>query len=110
MAREWQLRADQFLLPKEGAQEAECEDAVGVNLAAHRFAVADGATEAFDARNWARRLAEGWVATEPPALSRETFGAWVAEQGVALHDSWQGRTLPWYAEEKARRGSFAAFV
>ena len=110
MVRAWQLRAERFLLPKEGAQEAECEDAIGVNLAAGRFAVADGATEAFDARSWARALAQGWVACEPPALSRESFGAWVVGQGTQLHDSWQGRALPWYAEEKARRGSFAAFV
>ena len=106
----WQLQVNHFVLPKEGAAVAECEDAIGVNAAAGRFAVADGATEAFDARSWAQRLAEGWVACEPPVLTRETFGAWVAGQGTALHDTWQGRTLPWYAEEKARRGSFAAFV
>jgi hypothetical protein len=105
-----QFQVGQFLLPKEGAEASECEDAIGVNLAAGRFAVADGATEAFDARSWAQHLAEGWVTTEPPALTREAFGAWVAGQGSVLHESWQGRTLPWYAEEKARRGSFAAFV
>jgi len=110
MIRGWQLQVGQFLLPKAGAEASECEDAIGVNAAAGRFAVADGATEAFDARSWAQQLAAGWVAAEPPLLSREAFGAWVAEQGTALHDSWQGRVLPWYAEEKARRGSFAAFV
>ena len=104
------LQVNQFLLPKEGAQASECEDAIGVNAAAGRFAVADGATEAFDARSWAQQLAHGWVATEPPLLTRAAFGAWVAEQGSALHDAWQGRVLSWYAEEKARRGSFAAFV
>jgi hypothetical protein len=104
------LQVNQFLLPKDGAQASECEDAIGVNAAAGRFAVADGATEAFDARSWAKQLAEGWVATEPPLLTREAFGLWIAEQGTALHESWQGRILPWYAEEKARRGSFAAFV
>ena len=88
----------------------ECEDAIGINRAAGRFAVADGATEAFDARSWARLLAEGWVVSEPPALTPEAFGAWVAGQGTALHGAWEGRTLSWYAEEKARRGSFAAFV
>lgn len=105
-----QLKIQQCLLPKAGAQSAECEDAIGVNLAAARCAVADGATEAFDARNWAQLLADGWVASESPVLTRESFGVWVAEQGIVLHESWQGRTLSWYAEEKARRGSFAAFV
>jgi hypothetical protein len=104
------LRVSQLVLPKDGAAAGECEDAVGVNRAGARFAVADGATEAFDASSWARRLAQGWVAAEPPVLTREAFGAWVAEQGAALHATWQGRQLPWYAEEKMRRGSFAAFV
>src|SRR5947209_20302168 len=104
------LQVNQFLLPKEGAQASECEDAIGVNAAAGRFAVADGATEAFDARSWAQQLAHGWVAAEPPLLTRAAFGAWVTEEGTALHGSWQGRALPWYAEEKARRGSVAAFV
>jgi hypothetical protein len=110
MSHVWQLRAAQFLLPKDGAAAAECEDAIGVNLAAGRFAVADGATEAFDARSWAQRLAEGWVATAAPVLTTEAFNSWVAEQGSALHEAWAGRALSWYAEEKAQRGSFAAFV
>lgn len=110
MAERWRLRVSHLVLPKDGAAAAECEDAVGVNTAAGRFAVADGATEAFDASSWARLLAEGWVAAEPPVLTREAFGAWVAAQGAALHATWEGRQLPWYAEEKMRRGSFAAFV
>src|SRR2546421_6511490 len=96
------LQVNQFLLPKEGAQAAECEDAIGVNVAAGRFAVADGATEAFDARSWAQQLAHGWVVVEPPLLTRAAFGAWVAEQGTALHGSWQGGALALYAGEKAR--------
>lgn len=106
----WQLDVQQLLLPKSGAELSECEDAIGVNLEALRFAVADGATEAFDARNWAERLAARWVLDEPPALSVETFKAWVATQGEWLQANWQGRELSWYAEEKARKGSFAAFV
>ncbi len=105
-----QLQLQQFLLPKDGARAEECEDAIGVNLAAGRVAVADGATEAFDARSWAHLLAAGWVQLEPAALTRQAFSAWVTEQGSALHESWAGRTLSWYAEAKARRGSFAAFV
>src|SRR5213595_4216875 len=72
------LQVQQFLLPKDGAEASECEDAIGVNMAAGRFAVADGATEAFDARSWAQLLAEGWVACEPATLTTEAFGAWVA--------------------------------
>lgn len=104
------LDVQQFLLPKSGAELSECEDAIGINPDALRFVVADGATEAFDSRNWARRLAERWALDEPPALSAETFQAWAVAQGEALHSSWKGRQLSWYAEEKARSGSFAAFV
>ena len=74
-----------------------------------RFAVADGATEAFDARNWAERLAQHWVEHDS-ALTVEDFRQWVAGEGRELHDSWNGLTLSWYSEEKARDGSFAAFA
>ena len=40
----------------------------------------------------------------------EEFREWVAAEGRELHDSWNGLTLSWYSEEKARNGSFAAFV
>ncbi|HEX8493940.1 MAG TPA: hypothetical protein VF658_13930 [Pyrinomonadaceae bacterium] len=109
-SHDWRLDVQQFLLPKSGAELSECEDAIGINTDTLRFVVADGATEAFDSRSWARRLAERWALDEPPALSIETFQAWVVAQGLALHSSWNGRQLSWYAEEKARNGSFAAFV
>lgn len=104
------LRATHFLMPKEGAGAEECEDAVGVNVSVRRFAVADGATEAFDAGRWARALAAGWVERETAALSVEELKVWVAEEGKRFAEGWAGRELPWYAEEKARAGSFAAFV
>lgn len=97
-------------MPKEGAGIEECEDAVGVNVAALRFALADGATEAFDAGSWARALAAGWVEREVAPLSVEELRAWVTEAGSRLQEGWAGRELPWYAEEKARAGSFATFV
>ncbi|MGH9941969.1 MAG: hypothetical protein ACRD9R_06375 [Pyrinomonadaceae bacterium] len=104
------LRSWTFVLPKEGSTPAECEDAVGVDEAGRKFALADGATEAFDAGHWARRLTEAWVESEPAPLAAEEFRAWAAAQGEWLRDYWRGRRLPWYGEEKARGGSFAAFV
>ena len=56
-----QVIARRFVLPKEGSGAEECEDAVAQSADSRRFAVADGATEAFDARRWAVRLAEAWV-------------------------------------------------
>jgi hypothetical protein len=114
-ARSPHVRVSEFLMPKEDMSLEECEDAVGVSLSALRFAVADGATEAFDSRSWARSLAEGWAggdvngkASAPVGV--EEFGRWVVSVGARLHESWEGRELPWYAEEKARGGSYAAFV
>ena len=106
----WQFQTKQFLLPKSGHALSECEDAIGINAATRRFAVADGATEAFDSQTWARSLAHDWVELEPTEQTREEFRAWVAKRGQSLHDSWNGLRLSWYAEEKARTGSFAAFV
>lgn len=104
------IRVSHFLMPKKGASLDECEDAVGLNVEGGRFAVADGATEAFDAGSWARALAGGWVGAGAAPLGVEEFKAWVTEEGKRQRESWSGRELPWYAEEKARAGSFAAFV
>ena len=105
----WELCTRHIVLPKSGFALSECEDVIGADEQNCRFAVADGATEAFDARNWAERLAHNWVSSDS-ALTPETFNDWVAAEGLALHSSWNQLTLPWYAEEKARNGSFAAFV
>ncbi|HEU4509556.1 MAG TPA: hypothetical protein VFR78_15030 [Pyrinomonadaceae bacterium] len=105
----WDLHVRQFLLPKLDHDASECEDAVAANVESCRFAVADGATEAFDARNWAGRLATRWVESES-ALTVEDFREWVTHEGRELHNSWNGLSLSWYSEEKARTGSFAAFV
>jgi hypothetical protein len=105
----WDLQLRQLLLPKLDHDASECEDAIAVDTQTARFAVADGATEAFHARQWARNLAEHWVRNES-TLTLEEFRKWVADEGRELHDSWNGLTLSWYSEEKARAGSFAAFV
>ena len=105
----WEVRTQQVLLPKSGFAASECEDSIGSDEQNGRFAVADGATEAFDARNWAQRLANHWVRGNT-AFTPAAFGDWVAREGLELHSCWKQLTLPWYAEEKARKGSFAAFV
>ena len=105
----WDLQLRQLLLPKLDHEASECEDAIAIDTQTCRFAVADGATEAFDARNWAERLAQHWVQRKS-TLTLEEFREWVAAEGRELHDSWNGLTLSWYSEEKARKGSFAALV
>lgn len=105
----WDLQLRQLLLPKLDQLTSECEDAIAIDTQAARFAISDGATEAFDARNWAQRLAQHWVQRKS-TLTIEEFREWVAAEGRELHDSWNGLTLSWYSEEKARTGSFAALV
>jgi hypothetical protein len=105
----WDLKLRQLLLPKLGQEASECEDIIAIDAQTLRFAVADGATEAFDARNWAERLAQHWVQRKS-TLTVEEFREWVATEGRELHDSWNGLTLSWYSEEKARTGSFAALA
>jgi hypothetical protein len=106
----YRIQTRHFVLPKEGSTAEECEDAVAFDAGSLRFAVADGATEAFDARRWAARLAAEWVGAVRAPLTAAEFGPWLKEQGQWLSASWEGRPLPWYAEEKRRAGSYAAFV
>lgn len=103
------LQLRQLLLPKLGQEASECEDVIAVDAERCRFAVADGATEAFAARKWAEQLAQQWVRRQS-TLTSEEFRDWVAAEGRELHESWNGLSLSWYAEAKARTGSFAAFV
>ena len=105
----WDLQLRQLLLTKLGQEASECEDSLAVDPQTCRFAVADGATEAFDARKWAERLAQNWVQRES-TLTLDEFRQWVAAEGRELQDSWSSLNLSWYSEEKARSGSFAAFV
>jgi hypothetical protein len=108
-SQRWSLTLKQFLHPKSGNSVSECEDAIGFDLGVNRFAVADGATEAFDARTWAEQLVTSWIAKED-CLRPAQFWTFVEEQGRILSASWSKLELPWYSEEKAGTGSFAAFV
>ena len=108
-SQRWRLTLNQFLQPKSGNSVSECEDAIAVDSASNRFALADGATEAFDARSWAHQLVTAWV-REKDCLAPLEFWTFVEEQGQILSASWSRMKLPWYSEEKARGGSFAAFV
>ena len=105
-----QLRVRPFLLPKEGSTAAECEDAIGRNSRTMRFAVNDGATEAFDSRRWARYLTSAWVRTGRADCSADLLVQATARLGERFNRRIALKPLPWYAAEKAASGSFAAFV
>jgi hypothetical protein len=104
------LKVSALVVPKNGSTVRECEDAVGVGRACMRFCVADGATEAFDSRYWARLLAKCWSRGTNPVLSQRQFQEWLPALGDRFHSRWEGKRLPWYSEEKSRGGAFAAFV
>jgi hypothetical protein len=106
---DWHFSVAQFLLPKEGLLPSECEDAIALSLRQKRFCVSDGATEAYDSRRWARLLTRCW-AISGHLLTKEEFEPWLSVMGERLQRRWSRKALPWYAEEKARGGAFAAFV
>jgi hypothetical protein len=105
----WQLSVSHFLIPKAGLSSSECEDALAIRGDLYRFCIADGATEGFDSRRWAKLLTKHWVSSRR-LLTREEFEFWMKELGDRLQRRWAKQALPWYAEEKARNGAFAAFV
>lgn len=100
------MRTQRYLAQKQGSSFAECEDALASRGGA--YAVADGATEAFGARWWARLLVRAWV--RRPAADGDGFIELVENLARRAHDHWAAKTLPWYADEKRLQGSYAAFV
>src|ERR1044072_8158567 len=110
MSDRFRVQIRHFILPKEGSEPEECEDAVAFDAGALRFAVADGATEAFDARRWATRLSAEWVGAVRAPLTASEFSPWLKEQGEWLAASWEGRKVSWDAEGEPRGGAVAAVV
>jgi hypothetical protein len=98
-----------FRLPKAGSSEADYEDAIAIGPAA--VAIADGATESSFARAWAQALTEGF-ACEP--LSPKPDLTELMDRVGPLQQQWHAGIawdrLPWYAEDKARNGAFAALL
>ena len=102
-----------FWVHKRGNPPEDYEDAVcpqerhEYEQTCVRIAVADGATESIFARRWAEQLvsAVGDGELSPCSLAEGIF------QLRARWREWlAGKTLPWFAEEKARQGAFAALV
>jgi len=107
----WQapaLRVQRYLTQKQGIAFAECEDALAVCPRKGAFAIADGATEAFGARRWARLLVRGWV--RRPETGAEGFLDLLGALAARATRHWAAKQLPWYAEEKRQQGSYAAFA
>lgn len=100
-------------LPKAGNRDDEYEDAVwpAQSLATTqpvvRCAVADGATESAFAGMWARQLVRAYA---QGALGTDEWEAGLAHEQMRWEAQIASKVLPWYAEEKASRGAFAALL
>ena len=98
-------------LPKAGNDDRDYEDAFSVLTLGDRarIAVADGASEAFEARRWARLLVDGWVrhGGEP---STDNLAAVAREAGSTWAAKFRGLDLPYNVQPHVERGSAATFL
>jgi hypothetical protein len=81
----------------------ENEDAYRMALDKGRVVLSDGASESFDARNWANLIVDQFLDTEP---SGEGICSCIQAYGV-LHDP---STLSWSKAAAYERGSFATLL
>ena len=93
--------------PKSGHAANEYEDAYAVEPGAHRYAVADGASETSFAKEWAELLVAGFV-QEPP--SPAVLHDWMAPLQATWAAGQKGKATAWYSEAKARDGAFSSLL
>jgi hypothetical protein len=98
-----------FYVPKGGSSPEEYEDAWACDDQARILAVADGASDSFESRIWARALVEAFV-HEPPLPDAFSILHWLAAPIETWKEGIHWDSLPWYSEEKARRGAFSTLL
>ncbi len=98
-------------MPKKGNSLEEYEDAFGCADDSSYFCIVDGATESSFADLWAQVLSRQFVVAPPPlpATAAEMV-KWLQPLQQEWHANINWERLPWYAEEKARNGAFAAML
>jgi hypothetical protein len=109
------LSFDVFFRAKSTSTEDEWEDAWAADLAAGRFAVADGASSAFLAQDWARALVEAFVEEPAAAQSAEGFSRWLRAvrpnaPDAAAKPREDEPARPWWEHEARLRGSYATLI
>ena len=110
-----ELLAMSFTREKLGNKSEENEDAVAKNIMIYTnenekmisLCVADGATESIFSRRWASKLVD---AVETKQITAGSFPSDL-EKLQNEWEEWLGNVeLAWYAEEKAKQGTYAAFL
>ena len=98
--------------PKEGSQPDQYEDAWAVSpdgAETRTIAVADGASSAIFARDWANLLVAEF-ASGPFSADDDRLREQVAALGKVWRESVTARATSWYAQEKLPAGSAAALL
>lgn len=108
-----QIYAQPYWCPKAGNSDVEYEDAfypthvIETKTNGFRCAISDGASETSFAKLWAKLLAK---AIEDGRLNPEDPHSTL----LKLRSCWQRivsrKSLPWFAEEKAKLGAFSAIL
>jgi len=103
-----------FSTQKQGNSPEEYEDAYNAACNCIKknfvFSVADGATESSFAKQWAEFLTEEFTEN-----SKKQFLKYVLRKAVLkAKDRWKemlkNKTIPWYAEEKVKKGAYTSFI
>ena len=105
---------DSFYTQKAGNAAIEYEDAfwtpaptARLREESVRIAIADGATDAIYSGLWARLLVKAYGKHR---MTGETAEDYLSRASQVWGRAVARRPLPWYAEEKARRGAYAALI
>jgi hypothetical protein len=97
---------------KHGNDLSECEDSFARGDLT--FAVADGASDGIYSDIWARILADSYCREGPQQWTSDQFAEWITcrprMEWQEFHDTVAAKSLPWFAREKLRQGSFATFA
>lgn len=102
--------------PKEGNTDDQYEDACAFTPAESgtdgilTVALADGASSAIFARQWAGLLTEAFGTGEPFPTENSEFAAKVAELGRKWRGEVEGKATTWHAQEKLASGSSSTLL
>jgi serine/threonine protein phosphatase PrpC len=106
-----QLLVRQYVVPKEGNSESECEDACSDPMPdgqlIQHFAVADGATTSAFSRYWATLLVSAYSVGD---FLGDKIEDCVSELQRQWHEHATGRARSWFVKEKILGGAHATLV